>query len=122
MRWVEYLGFLVLVVAALALGGVGGLQFPWLAAVCGAALLFAGVTACLAYMFLDVERYEVSRGYKAMHNPLKGQELAVNLIQYGHRVGVLLLGGFRPTALPLQRPPSARSSSRDSAANARSVR
>ena len=42
-------------------------------------------------MFIDLERYEVDRGYKAVHNPLKGQELASNLIQYGHRVGVPLL-------------------------------
>ena len=24
-------------------------------------------------MFIDLERYEVERGYKAVHNPLKGQ-------------------------------------------------
>ena len=42
---------------------------------CGLVLLFLGVTACLAYMFIDVERYEVARGYKALHNPVQGQEL-----------------------------------------------
>ena len=34
--------------------------------------LVMGVTACLAYMFIDVERYEVERGYKAVHNPRQG--------------------------------------------------
>ena len=29
--------------------------------------------ACLAYMFIDLERNEVERGHKAVHNPLKGQ-------------------------------------------------
>ena len=66
-------------------------RLPWLAVLCGAVLLFMGVTACLAYMFIDLERYEVGRGYKAVHNPLKGQELAVNLVRYGHQVGVPLL-------------------------------
>ena len=32
-----------------------------------------GLTTCLAYMFIDLERCEVERGYKAVHNPLKGQ-------------------------------------------------
>ena len=50
-----------------------------------------GLVACLAYMFIDVERYEVARGYKALHNPLKGQRLAVELARYGHQVGVPLL-------------------------------
>ena len=31
------------------------------------------------------------RGYKSVHNPLKGQELAVNLVQYGQAVGIPLL-------------------------------
>ena len=42
--------------------------------------IYVGVTACLAYMFIDLERYEVERGYKAVHNPLKGQELAPHLV------------------------------------------
>ena len=43
--------------------------------------LLMGVTACLAYMFIDRERYEVERGYKSIHNPLKGQELAHHLLR-----------------------------------------
>ena len=58
-----------------------------------------GVTTCLAYMFIDLERYEVGRGYKAMHNPLKGQALAVNLIRYGPVVGVPLLAGAAAAAI-----------------------
>src|ERR1700709_2645454 len=42
-------------------------------------------------MCIDVERYEVERGRKAVHNPTKGQELAPNVARYGHRVGVPLL-------------------------------
>jgi hypothetical protein len=59
--------------------------------ICGLALLFLGVTACLAYLFIDLERYDVARGYKALHNPLKGQELAANLVRYGPQVGMPLL-------------------------------
>ena len=42
-------------------------------------------------MFIDLERYEVERGYKAVHNLLKGQELAVHLGRYGEQVSVPLL-------------------------------
>ena len=38
-----------------------------------------GAIACLAYMFIDLERNEVERGHKAVHNPLKGQVLALHL-------------------------------------------
>ena len=50
-----------------------------------------GAIACLAYMFIDLERYEVERGHKAVHNPLKGQVLASNLQRYGQQVRVPLL-------------------------------
>ncbi len=53
--------------------------------------LLMGLVATLAYMFIDVERYEVARGYKALHNPMKGQRLATELIQHGPAVGVPLL-------------------------------
>ena len=61
-----------------------------------------GAIACLAYMFIDLERNEVERGYKAVHNPLKGQVLALNLKRYGKQVRipllisatVALIGGF----------------------------
>ncbi len=44
-----------------------------LTVVCAMIPLFMGLTACLAYMFIDLERYEVDRGHKAVHKPLKGQ-------------------------------------------------
>ena len=50
-----------------------------------------GIIACLAYMFIDLERNEVERGHKAVHNPLKGQVLAMNLARYGKQVRVPLL-------------------------------
>src|SRR5262245_36655248 len=53
--------------------------------------MLMGATTCLAYMFIDLERYEVARGHKAVHNPLKGQDLAIHLPRYGHRVQVPLL-------------------------------
>ena len=90
--WADWPRFTVAVAGLVALGMAAGARVPHLAVVCGGALVFMGVTACLAYMFIDLERYEVGRGYKAVHNPLKGQGLAVNLVEYGHRIGVPLLG------------------------------
>jgi len=57
----------------------------------GAALLLFGVTSCVAYIVIDQERYEVARGYKVLHNPGKGQELAFNLLHFGPSVGLPLL-------------------------------
>jgi HEAT repeat protein len=42
-------------------------------------------------MFVDVERYDVSRGSRAIHNPLPGQAPAPNLLRYGERLGFPLL-------------------------------
>jgi HEAT repeat protein len=89
--WADWLRFFALVLGLFGLGWAGGAALPWLWVLCGSALLIIGVTACLAYMFIDLERYEVGHGYKALHNPLKGQTLAVNLVRYGHQVGVPLL-------------------------------
>ncbi len=58
---------------------------------CGLATLGMGAVACLAYMCIDLERNEVERGHKAVHNPLKGQILARNLERYGKQVGIPLL-------------------------------
>ena len=65
--------FLALVLGFLILGVEAGGSMPGLRIVCGLVPLFMGAIACLAYMFIDLERYEVERGYKAVHNPLKGQ-------------------------------------------------
>jgi HEAT repeat protein len=83
--------FLVVVLALIANGYLVAAVAPVVTVLCGGAAVFMGVTACLAYMFIDIERYEVERGYKAVHNPMKGQALAVHLIRHGDRVGVLLL-------------------------------
>ena len=64
---------------------------PGLRVVCGLAPLVMGAIACLAYMFIDLERNEVGRGHKAVHNPLKGQGLAMNLERYGKQVRLPLL-------------------------------
>src|SRR5262245_12590928 len=57
----------------------------------GIALVVVGVITSLAYIYIDLERYAVSRGHKVLFNPLKGQELAVHLIQHGERLGFPLL-------------------------------
>lgn len=89
--WADWPSFFALVLGILIFGGLGGILFTSLWVVSGAALLIAGTSATFAYMFIDLERYEVGRGYKALHNPLKGQTLAVNLMLYGRQVGVPLL-------------------------------
>ncbi len=63
----------------------------WADGVWGLVLLLLGVTTCLAYMAIDLERYEVARGHLALHNPLKGQRMAVHLVRHGGRLGVLML-------------------------------
>lgn len=89
--WAHWPLLLALILALIGLGAFAGEQFPWLAIACGIGLSFAGVVTCLAYLWIDLERYEVARGYKALHSPVKGQELAANLVQYGRHVGVPLL-------------------------------
>ena len=69
--------FLAIVFGFLVVGGVAGGPLPGLRVVCGLAPLLMGAIACLAYMFIDLERNEVERGHKAVHNPLKGQMLAI---------------------------------------------
>jgi hypothetical protein len=91
LSWAPWPLFLAVAVALLLAGGSAAAYLPGLTVACAVAALFMGVAACLAYMFIDLERYEVERGYKAVHNPLKGQELARHLVRYGHRVGVPLL-------------------------------
>lgn len=78
------LGVLAVNVGAAMVGGL-------VEAAAGLALLSAGVIACLAYIHLDTERDAVERGYKALHNPLKGQELAADLAAHSHRAGTPLL-------------------------------
>src|SRR5262245_40436637 len=86
--WPVILGIeLAFLVVGVPLAGAA----PAVAVGCGLVPLVMGVVACLAYMFIDLERYEVERGYKAVHNPLKGQELAPHLARYGHQADVLLL-------------------------------
>ena len=91
LSWASWPLFLAVVFGFLVVGLLAGWLFPVLKIVCGLVPLFMGATACLAYMFIDQERYEVERGHKAVHNPLKGQELAIQLGRYGEQVGVPLL-------------------------------
>ena len=89
--WAPWPLFLAIVLGLLTVGWAAAGFLPVLTVVCALVPLFMGLTACLAYMFIDLERYEVERGHKAVHNPLKGQSLALHLVHYGQQVGVPLL-------------------------------
>jgi HEAT repeat protein len=89
--WASWPWFLGIVLGLLGVGWATANLAPTLTVVCALGPLFMGLTACLAYMFIDLERYEVERGHMAVHNPLKGQGLALHLVRYGHHVGVPLL-------------------------------
>jgi HEAT repeat protein len=86
--WPVFLG-LELGLTALGIDLIGSV--PALSVLIAIVPLSMGITACLAYMYIDWERYEVARGYKSINNPLKGQALADHLLRHGHRVGVMLL-------------------------------
>jgi HEAT repeat protein len=91
LAWASWPLFLGIVSGFILVGVAGGGFVPGLRVTCGLAPLLMGTTACLAYMFIDLERYEVERGYKAVFNPLKGQDLAVHVARYGQQVRVPLL-------------------------------
>jgi HEAT repeat protein len=91
LSWLPWPVFLAIQLVLLAVGAAYAPSSPALAIAGGLAPLGMGLAACLAYMFIDVERYEVARGYKALHDPLKGQRLATELVRYGNRVEMPLL-------------------------------
>lgn len=86
LAWTTWPLFLTLVFSILTFGEFAGHLLPGLKIVCGVVPLMMGTMACLAYMFVDLERYEVERGYKAVHNPVMGQGLAVHLTRYGRQL------------------------------------
>jgi HEAT repeat protein len=98
LLWERLLGrvswpvFLAIAVVFLVAGALAGRLWPGLRVLFGLPPVFMGIIACLAYMFIDLERNEVERGYKAVHNPLKGQALALNLELYGRHLSLPLLG------------------------------
>ena len=91
LGWASWGQFLAIVCVFLLAGCLAGGWYPALRMLCSAALMIMGSSACLAYMFIDLERNEVERGYKSIHNPLKGQILAENLKHYGKQVRIPLL-------------------------------
>ncbi len=91
LGWASWTEFLGIVCALLLAGGIFGGWVPALRILCGLALLIMGSSACFSYMFIDLERNEVERGYKTIHNPLKGQIVADGLIRYGKQVRIPLL-------------------------------
>ena len=91
LSWASWSEFLALALILLLVGVLAGGFFPVLRVLCGVVLMLMGAAACLAYMLIDLERNEVERGYKAVHNPLKGQLLAMHLKRYGKQVHIPLL-------------------------------
>ena len=92
LSWGDWRAVGALVVGTLLLGFLAHWVEADLFAVFLAVLLLAlGLVTCLAYMYLSFERYEVARGYKAIHSPLMGQALAADLARYGEKVGAMLL-------------------------------
>jgi len=91
LSWADWHVFLLVTVGLIALGTASVTFAPPIALAIAMIVLFMGVATCLAFMSIDLERYEVERGYKAVHNPLRGQEPAPRLAKYGSQVNVLLL-------------------------------
>ncbi len=91
LSWATWPFFLSIVVGFLVLGDLAGGSAPGFRIFGGLLTLLMGAVACLAYMFIDLERYEVERGHKAVHNPMKGQELAIHLAKYGPQLRVPML-------------------------------
>ncbi len=92
LAWASWPVFLALVMAFLLAGGAAGGLWHGSRIVFGLPPVLMGMMACLAYMFIDLERNEVERGYKVSHNPLKGQLLALNLERFGRQLRLPLLG------------------------------
>ena len=91
LSWADWWVYPLFTLALLTVGAIAASGLPVVTLGCATLTLSMGVAACLAYMFIDVERYEVERGRKAVHNPTKGQDLAPNVARYGQRVEVTLL-------------------------------
>ncbi len=91
LGWASWGEFLTIVIAILILGEAASGPLPGLRVLCGLTTMSIGAVACLAYMFIDLERNEVERGHKSVHIPLKGQLPALNLERYGKQVRIPLL-------------------------------
>jgi HEAT repeat protein len=92
LSWADWPVYLLLVAALLA-GGIHASNrgWDWVNLLIASVLLASGMTACTAFMLVSMERYEVARGYKAVHNPTKGQELAHHVVRHGARLGPMML-------------------------------
>ena len=62
LGWASWGQFLAIVCVFLLAGGLAGGWYPALRMLCSAALMIMGSSACLAYMFIDLERNEVETG------------------------------------------------------------
>jgi HEAT repeat protein len=91
LSWANWRVFLLLTVLLVGIGAISAGSMPPVAIGCALVTMSMGATSCLAYMYIDIERYEVERGRKAVYNPTKGQDLAHNVARYGHQLEVTLL-------------------------------
>src|SRR5688572_17669939 len=62
LAWASWPLFLAVQLGLLAAGAAAAGFLPVLTVACALGSLAMGLAACLAYMFIDVERYEVARG------------------------------------------------------------
>src|SRR5689334_18341130 len=62
LGWASWPMYLAIACGFLLVGGMVGGPWPASRVLCGLAALFMGIIACLAYMFVDLERNEVERG------------------------------------------------------------
>jgi len=92
LAWTRWPSFTALVVGMLTVGIYQAhVDRPWISLLISMAVLTGGVTACLAYMYVSMERYQVARGYKTINKPAKGQELARHVVLYGDKLGPIML-------------------------------
>ena len=90
--WARWPAYLLIVSGLLALGIYASNRgWDWLTLLIALVMLTTGLSACMAFMLVSIERAEVTRGYKAVHNPVKGQELARYVVLYGDRLGAVML-------------------------------
>ena len=91
LSWTNSLGFMIVILGLITAGWWEADENPNLTILLGIVPMLMGMAACLAYIHLEQEHYEIERGNKALHNPLKGQEEAKDFARFGYKMDILLL-------------------------------